>query len=235
MSATSAQFQLTVRASTLFGRQRSNLTGRFRSFPLTIATDRRECNRGRRYGARHSDAEQCIGSSGPVSAHHLSDTRGVAAGRRLESFIQSLRRHRLLPVRGSGESHALDTGDRFGRGRCGLGNKSQPVIGMWGLELETCGRLAKHAVSLQLFIVRSDTAQRATPTAHRLPDRNFRLPRRWRADYRYHARILYGDQVNPARASVAGGTALAIQGLGFQSNLRGHRRKRERAAAGGFG
>ncbi len=41
-----------------------------------------------------------------------------------------------------------------------------------------------------------------------------------RPDYRYLARILYGDQVNPARASVAGGTALAVSGLGFQSNTR---------------
>ena len=41
-----------------------------------------------------------------------------------------------------------------------------------------------------------------------------------RPDYRYLARVLYGDQVNPARASVAGGTALALSGLGFQSNTR---------------
>ena len=39
-----------------------------------------------------------------------------------------------------------------------------------------------------------------------------------RPDYRYHARLLYGDHINPARASVAGGTALAIAGLGFQAN-----------------
>jgi hypothetical protein len=39
-----------------------------------------------------------------------------------------------------------------------------------------------------------------------------------RPDYSYYARILYGDVVSPARASVAGGTPLAIQGLGFQPN-----------------
>jgi len=39
-----------------------------------------------------------------------------------------------------------------------------------------------------------------------------------RPDYRYHARVLYGDHINPARASVAGGTPFAIQGYGFQAN-----------------
>lgn len=39
-----------------------------------------------------------------------------------------------------------------------------------------------------------------------------------RPDYRYHARIFYGDSVTPARANVAGGTPLAVQGLGFQPN-----------------
>jgi hypothetical protein len=39
-----------------------------------------------------------------------------------------------------------------------------------------------------------------------------------RPDYRYHARVLYGDHIAPTRASVAGGTALAIAGFGFQAN-----------------
>ena len=39
-----------------------------------------------------------------------------------------------------------------------------------------------------------------------------------RPDYRYHARLLYGDHITPTRASVAGGTALAIAGFGFQAN-----------------
>jgi hypothetical protein len=40
-----------------------------------------------------------------------------------------------------------------------------------------------------------------------------------RPDYHYHARVLYGDTVTPMRASVAGGTPLAVKGLGFQANL----------------
>ena len=39
-----------------------------------------------------------------------------------------------------------------------------------------------------------------------------------RPDYLYHARVLYGDHIAPARASVAGGTALAIVGYGFQAD-----------------
>ena len=39
-----------------------------------------------------------------------------------------------------------------------------------------------------------------------------------RPDYRYHARIFYGNQVTPARAGVAGGTPLTLQGLGFRGN-----------------
>jgi IPT/TIG domain len=41
-----------------------------------------------------------------------------------------------------------------------------------------------------------------------------------RPDYRYHARLLYGDHITPTRVSVAGGTALAIAGFGFQANTR---------------
>jgi hypothetical protein len=39
-----------------------------------------------------------------------------------------------------------------------------------------------------------------------------------RPDYAYHARVLYGDHIVPTRASVAGSTALAITGYGFQAD-----------------
>src|SRR5438477_7974798 len=39
-----------------------------------------------------------------------------------------------------------------------------------------------------------------------------------RPDFRYRGRVFYGDRVVPARASVAGGTALAVQGLGLRGN-----------------
>jgi len=40
-----------------------------------------------------------------------------------------------------------------------------------------------------------------------------------RPDYRFHGRVLYGDHLNPARASAAGGP-VTIAGLGFQADTR---------------
>ncbi|HMK31878.1 MAG TPA: IPT/TIG domain-containing protein [Terriglobales bacterium] len=39
-----------------------------------------------------------------------------------------------------------------------------------------------------------------------------------RPDFRYQARLLYGESVTPARASTAGGTVVSIRGIGFASN-----------------
>ena len=38
-----------------------------------------------------------------------------------------------------------------------------------------------------------------------------------RPDFRYHARVFYGDTIAPARTGVAGGTPLSIRGLGFRA------------------
>ncbi len=40
-----------------------------------------------------------------------------------------------------------------------------------------------------------------------------------RPDFRYEAHVLYADDLLPARASVNGGTTLAVSGLGFSSNM----------------
>jgi len=39
-----------------------------------------------------------------------------------------------------------------------------------------------------------------------------------RPDFRYHARVLYGNSVIPTRASTRGGSALVVRGFGFRSN-----------------
>ena len=96
-------------------------------------------------------------------------------------------------------------------------SKSQPVIGMWGLsdpEISPAPANTPSAFNSSVFGMTLLNAQLLQPTGFRIGISDYRGD--GRADYRYHARILYGDQVNPARASVAGGTALAIQGLGFQ-------------------
>jgi IPT/TIG domain len=59
-------------------------------------------------------------------------------------------------------------------------------------------------------------AQILQPTTFRLGIADYRGD--GRPDYRYNARVFYGDNVAPARASVAGGTPLTIQGLGLQAN-----------------
>jgi hypothetical protein len=40
-----------------------------------------------------------------------------------------------------------------------------------------------------------------------------------RPDYRYRARLLYGDNVSPSRSSVLGGNAITISGVGFSSAM----------------
>ena len=98
-------------------------------------------------------------------------------------------------------------------------SKSLPVIGMWALS-DPGGNGAPAATpmafnTLNFGMTRLDAVLLAT-TDFRLGISDYRGD--GRPDFRYRARVFYGDTVVPARASVAGGTALAIQGLGFRSN-----------------
>ena len=110
------------------------------------------------------------------------------------------------------ETTALDAGGRPTQ------TKAMPVLGLWTMD-DTPGlpELASPEVfNGPLFgTTRLDAALAAT-TGYRLGIADSRGD--GRPDYRYHARIFYGDQVTPPRASVAGGTPLLIQGLGFRTN-----------------
>jgi hypothetical protein len=100
-------------------------------------------------------------------------------------------------------------------------SKSQPVIGMWGIsdpEISPAPANTPSAFNSSVFGMTMLNAQLLQTSGFVIGVSDIRGD--GRPDYRYLARILYGDQVNPARASVAGGTALAISGLGFQSNTR---------------
>lgn len=100
-------------------------------------------------------------------------------------------------------------------------SKSQPVIGMWGIsdpEISPAPANTPSAFNSSVFGMTMLNAQLLQTSGFVIGVSDIRGD--GRPDYRYLARILYGDQVNPARASVAGGTALAIAGLGFQSNTR---------------
>ena len=100
-------------------------------------------------------------------------------------------------------------------------SKSQPVIGMWTLsdpENSPAPANTPSAFNSSVFGMTMLNAQLLQASGFVIGISDFRGD--GRPDYRYLARILYGDQVSPARASVAGGTALAVSGLGFQSNTR---------------
>jgi hypothetical protein len=100
-------------------------------------------------------------------------------------------------------------------------NKAQPVVGMW--QLSDPGTFpapanTPSAFNSALFGTTVLNAQLLESTSFRVGIADIRGD--GRPDYRYHARLLYGDHITPTRASVAGGTALAIAGFGFQANTR---------------
>ena len=100
-------------------------------------------------------------------------------------------------------------------------SKAQPVIGMWALaDPGTFPAPANtpSAFNSALFGTTVLNAQILESTSFRVGIADIRGD--GRPDYLYHARLLYGDHITPTRASVAGGTALAIAGFGFQANTR---------------
>src|SRR5581483_8554205 len=98
-------------------------------------------------------------------------------------------------------------------------SKTQPVIGMWSLANPGQSPAPAETPSSFNTLFFGETrldAQFQQTTSFRLAISDYRGD--GRPDYRYHARIFYGDSVTPARASVAGGTPLLVQGFGFQPN-----------------
>lgn len=98
-------------------------------------------------------------------------------------------------------------------------SKAQPVIGMWALS--DPGTFPAPANTPSAF--NSPIFGTTVLNAQLLQAINFRvgiadIRGDGRPDYRYHARLLYGDHITPTRASVGGGTAVAIAGYGFQAN-----------------
>ena len=95
--------------------------------------------------------------------------------------------------------------------------KAQPVIGMWALSTPQGDSATASAPALNTQ-VQGETRLDAlinVGTDFRIGVADSRGD--GRPDFRYHARVFYGDSVTPARASVLGGTPLAIQGLGFRN------------------
>jgi hypothetical protein len=97
-------------------------------------------------------------------------------------------------------------------------NKARPVIGIWPL-VAPAGTPPPAATptafnTLNVGLSRLDAVLLAS-TDFRIGLADERGD--GRPDYRYRARILYGDRVTPARVSAAGGTIVAIEGMGFRS------------------
>jgi hypothetical protein len=95
-----------------------------------------------------------------------------------------------------------------------------PVAGLWDIAdpgLTPAPANTPSAFNTSFFAETRLDAQVLQTTTLRLGIADYRGD--GRPDYRYSARVLYGDNVSPARASVAGGTPLTIAGLGLQSNL----------------
>ena len=98
-------------------------------------------------------------------------------------------------------------------------SKSLPVIGMWALVnpgQSPAPANTPSAFNVAFFGETRLDAEILQPTTFRLGIADYRGD--GRPDYRYNARVFYGDNVVPTRASVAGGTPLTIQGLGLQAN-----------------
>jgi hypothetical protein len=98
-------------------------------------------------------------------------------------------------------------------------SKAAPVVGMWALADPGNSPAPANTPSAFNTTVFGETrldAQILQSSAFRVGIADYRGD--GRPDYRYNARVLYGDQLTPGRASVAGGTPLSISGLGLQAN-----------------
>ncbi len=98
-------------------------------------------------------------------------------------------------------------------------DKAQPAIGIW---TESNAEGSSPAVMQMPFNATSRgmtrlEAQFNAGGQYRLGIADFRGD--GRPDFRYHARLLYGDTVSPARVGVLGGSTVAITGLGFHAGM----------------
>jgi hypothetical protein len=124
-------------------------------------------------------------------------------------FQFSARANRTLSV----IVNALDESTRVSEG------KMLPVAGMWSLAnpgQSPAPANTSSAFNTAYFGETRLDAQILQSTTFRLGIADYRGD--GRPDYVYEARVLYGDSILPARASVAGNTPITIEGLGLQSH-----------------
>jgi hypothetical protein len=95
--------------------------------------------------------------------------------------------------------------------------KAQPLVGMWSLAAPV-GTPPPAATSSSFnsanFGVTQLNAQLLSSTQFRIGIADLRGD--GRPDFRYHARVRYGDSVTPHRVSVHGGAPILVEALGFK-------------------
>jgi hypothetical protein len=98
-------------------------------------------------------------------------------------------------------------------------SKVQPVLGMWPItapQTSPPGAFTPSSFNTGVFGLTRLDAQILIPGAFLIGISDWRGD--GRADYHYHAHVLYGDAVTPARVGVSGG-AVAVTGTGFAPGL----------------
>jgi hypothetical protein len=98
-------------------------------------------------------------------------------------------------------------------------SKVQPVLGMWPVfasQTSPPGAFTPSPFNTGIFGLTRLDAQILTPGAFLIGISDWRGD--GRADYHYHAHVLYGDSVTPARVGVNGG-AVVVMGTGFAPGL----------------
>ena len=98
--------------------------------------------------------------------------------------------------------------------------KAQPVIGMWSLTAPEGTAPPAYTFSSfnsNNFASTQLKAQLLSTSQLRIGIADLRGD--GRPDFPYHAHVLYGDSVTPARASVRGGVPILLQGLGFKPGM----------------
>ena len=96
--------------------------------------------------------------------------------------------------------------------------KTLPVIGMWSMANPDtpAPQATPDAFNSSIFGMSRLNVNLLSSTDFRVGIADYRGD--GRPDYRYHARVFYGDSVIPPRASVRGGSAIMVRGFGFHSN-----------------
>jgi hypothetical protein len=183
------------------------------------SADPSDCNSGRRCCPGHTDAGQRdpetavvrpTSYQAPAQLPISGNWAGSLSHYGDVGFFQfSARANRTLSI----IVNALDESSSLSQ------NKAMPVIGMWALD--NPGQ--SPAPANTHFAFNSTSFGKTRLDVQILQSTNFRLGIAdyrgdGRPDYRYTARVFYGDIVSPTRASVAGGTPLTIQGIGLQPN-----------------